>query len=297
MMRLIMIRLSLLLLLILFSNPLFAASLTGYQILERMEHYQRSITDSSFVESRLSSCRYGIKNSKIACVEKPRIKLLEAVGVNEGEKKRDTRSVTIVLAPADEKGVGMLNHTYDEPGKDNETWLYLSALGRIKRIASGNSDDQSEPASLFGSEFSTEDLDTGKLDEYDIQLREQTEIFGRPVWKIETIPNPERAKKTRYGRSIYYVDQQRFVALRVDMFDRQGREIKRLMASSIEQVNNVWVARSLTMLNLISHRLSNMVRNKIALDVKIQADFLSQRTLTDVAFRERELEKLRSQVK
>jgi hypothetical protein len=219
------------------------------------------------------------------------------VGINYGPAKKDTKTVTLVEAPAAEKGVGMLNFTYDEPGKDNETWLYLSALGKVKRIASGNSEDDSEPASLFGSEFTTEDTDTGKLDDYTINILEETVEAGRPVWKIETLPNAERARKTRYARTVLYVDKERYVSLRAEMYDKQAKEIKRLLTSKVDEIKGVWTARSQTMLNLVTNRLSNMVRTEINTGVSIPEDFLTQRTLTDVAFRETTLEKLRSQLK
>ncbi|HBN14169.1 MAG: outer membrane lipoprotein-sorting protein, partial [Gammaproteobacteria bacterium] len=180
--------------------------------------------------------------------------------------------------------------------QDNETWLYLSALGQVKRIASGNSDDDSEAASIFGSEFTTEDQDTGKLEDYEISILEETSESGRDVWKIETIPNAERARKTRYARTVQYVDKERFVVLRADMYDDQGREIKRLMASRVEQINGTWVARSLTMMNLVANRLSNMAILEINTGLDIPEQFLTPRTLTDVAFREAELSRLREQV-
>lgn len=269
---------------------------TGREILEKMEEYQRSITDSAFVKSRLSSCKYGLKDKKITCAESPRVKILEAVGINDGAERKDTKSVTLVLAPPAEKGIGMLNFTYDEAGRDNETWLYLSALGAVKRIANGNPDEDSESASIFGSEFTVEDLDTGKLDEYEINILEETTEGGREVWKIETVPNIDRAKKTRYGRRVLYVDKERYVPLRVELYDKQGKEIKRLLSSNIEQINNVWIAKSQTMMNLVDDRLSNLARLKINIGVSIPGGFLSQRTLTDAAFREAKLGVLRTQV-
>ena len=29
----------------------------------------------------------------------------------------------------------MLTYQYDDPGRDTESWLYLSALGKVKRMA------------------------------------------------------------------------------------------------------------------------------------------------------------------
>ena len=190
----------------------------------------------------------------------------------------------------------MLSYGYDEAGRDNETWLYLSTLGRVKRIASGDSDEETEPASLFGSEFTTEDTDTGKLEEYSFNVLEETTTSGREVWKIEMIPSEERAKKTRYSRQVHYVDKERFVTLRSEMYDRYDKEIKRLMAARVELVNDIWMSRSLTMMNLVTNRLSNMAFVEIYTDLAIEDDFLTQRTLTDAAYRETELEKLRAQL-
>ena len=272
------------------------SQLSGREILERVEDNQRAVSDAAFNRIQLSSCRFGLQNNQITCAERPRVKALESVSINTGDDNRDTQSISIVLEPAPERGIGMLSYAYDDPGRDNETWLYLSALGQVKRIASGNSDDDSESASLFGSEFTTEDQDTGKLEEYDINILEESTESGREVWVIETIPNADRARKTRYARTVQYIDKERFVVLRADMYDRQGREIKRLMASRIEQVNGVWTARSLTMMNLVANRLSNMAILEINTGIDVAENFLTPRTLTDVAFREAELSRIRAQV-
>ncbi len=271
--------------------------LTGRDILEKMEDFQRQNSNSAFNRMQMSSCLYGVKNKKITCAERPRIKALESVAINYGSNNKDTKSVFIVLEPAAEKGIGMLSYVYDDPKRDNETWLYLSALGKVKRIASGNSDDDSEPGSFFGSEFTTEDMDNGKLDEYEINVLEETTTAGRPVWKIESIPNEDRARKTRYGRSVTYVDKERFVVLRNELYDKYGQEVKRSLASKVEKVNGVWTARSITMMNLATNRLSNIAVLEINTGIDIPDEFLTQRTLTDVAFRESELDKLRSQIK
>jgi len=276
--------------------PLATAQESPREILEKVEDALRSTSDSAFNRIQLSSCQFGIRDNQITCAERARIKALESVGVNFGTDNKDTKSVAIVLEPPAERGIGMLSITYDDATQDNETWLYLSALGTVKRIASGNSDDDTEPASLFGSEFTTEDQDTGKLDEYTLTLLEETTEGGREVWKIESIPSEARARKTRYARIVQYIDKERYVALRADMYDEHGREIKRLLASRVELVNAVWVARSLTMMNLVSNRLSNMAILEINTGIDVPEDFLSQRTLTDVAFRETELQKLRAQI-
>ena len=273
-----------------------AQELSGLEIMQLVDDANRRQNDSSFNRMQLSSCKFGVTDGRITCAERPRVKSLESVSKNYGDELKDTKSVTITLEPAAERGIGMLSYGYDEAGRDNETWLYLSTLGRVKRIASGDSDEETEPASLFGSEFTTEDTDTGKLEEYSFNVLEETTTSGREVWKIEMIPNEERARKTRYSRQVHYVDKERFVTLRSEMYDRYDKEIKRLMAARVELVNDIWMSRSLTMMNLVTNRLSNMAFIEIYTDLAIEDEFLTQRTLTDAAYRETELEKLRAQL-
>ena len=282
--------------LITFAGNILGQDLNGFDIMKLVDDAQRASNDSSFNRMQLSSCKFGVTDGRITCAERPRVKSLESVAKNYGPELMDTKSVTITIEPAAERGGGMLSFAYDETGRDNETWLYLSALGRVKRIASGDSDEETEPASLFGSEFTTEDTETGKLEEYTINILEETTTAGRDVWKIEMIPNEERARKTRYSRQVHYIDKERYVGLRSEMYDQYGKEVKRLMASRVELVNDIWMARSLTMMNLVTNRLSNMAFVEIYTDLDIQDEFLTQRTLTDAAYRETELENLRAQL-
>ena len=123
-----------------------AQELSGREIMQLVDDANRRQNDSSFSRMQLSSCKFGVTDGRITCAERPRVKSLESVSKNYGDELKDTKSVTITLEPAAERGIGMLSYGYDEAGRDNETWLYLSTLGRVKRIASGDSDEETEPA-------------------------------------------------------------------------------------------------------------------------------------------------------
>lgn len=277
-------------------TPATAADLSAREVVQKMDDTRRASTDSSFNRMKLTTCKYGVKNSKLKCVEKPRVKLLESAQINMGVDNKDSKSIAIVLQPASEKGIGMLSWTYDASDRDNETWLYLSALGKVKRIAAG-SDEDSEPTSLFGSEITTEDMETGKLDDYTYTLLEEGDYKGRPVYVIESVATPERMKKTRYSKAQTWVDAERFVALKVQMYDKQGNLVKRMQVGKMELINDIWVTRSLTMFNLVAQRLTNMKLEAITFGVEIDEEFLTQRALTDAAFRQSHLGKLREQAK
>jgi len=271
------------------------AELSARELVQKMDDNQLQTTKSSFNLMQLTSCKYGTKNGKLKCVEKPRIKVLESAQINTGPNNKDSKSIAIIVEPASERGIGMLSYSYDDSDKDNETWLYLSALGKVKRIAAGSDDQETEPTSMFGSEISTEDQETGKLDDYTYSILQRGQYKGRPVAVIESVPTAQRLKSTRYGKVRTWVDTERFISLKIQMFDKRDNAIKQVSVSKIEKINGIWLARSMTFKNLVSQRLTNMKIKAITFGLDIDAAFLTQRALTDQAFRQRHLQALRAQ--
>ena len=272
-------------------------SKTGRDIMERVDANSRQRSEAVFSLLKMSTCKYGIKNKKVKCTQLPTIKVIESVAINTGLNQKDTKSIAFIREPPAEKGVGMLVYTYDEMGKDNETWLYLSALGKVKRIVSSNSDADSEPVSIFGSEFTNQDQETGKLNDYSFKLLKEGEFKKSRVAIIEQVPRPHRMFKSRYSKSILWVDLDKNLVIKAKMYDKKGTEIRRLIAGKIEKKNNVWLARSTTILNLNTKRLSNMRLVSINFGMEITSDIFSKRSLTDKAFRETRLNIIRSQKK
>lgn len=269
--------------------------LSARDIMQRMDDNQRKTTASAFTRMKLTTCKFGYKDSKIKCVEKPRIKVIESVQINTGVDNKDTRAIAIIIEPASERGIGMLSYSYDNPDRENETWIYLSALRKVMRISVNRRDDEGEPANLFGTEISTEDRESGNIDDYTYTLLERGEYRGRPVAIIESVPKPHQVQKSSYGKTRTWVDTERFIALKIQMFDKNDNPIKRVDVGKIEKINGVWLGRSLTFINSVSQRLTNMKLEAINFDIVIDPSFLTQRTLTDQAFRERYLNILREQ--
>ncbi len=274
-----------------------AAAQDARAIMERMDANARAQNDSSFSVMQLSTCRFGISGGKVKCVSRPTIKVIESASFNTGPGKRDSKSIVFILEPAAERGIGMLSYIYDSPDKDNETWLYLSALGKVKRVVASSSDADSEPVSLFGSEFTTEDQETGKLDDYTYRLLDTVTYGGRKAHVIERVPTPARARKTRYAKTLLWVDARRYIMLKAQMYDGRGKEIRRVITGKVQKINGLWVPRSITIMNLVTNRLSNMSLKELYFGVKIDPELMTRRSLTDKAFRERQLAALRAQAR
>ena len=144
------------------------------QIMGKVDENIRARNESVFTVLKLSTCKYGISENKIKCSKTPTIKQIESIAINTGPDGKDSKSIAFIQDPPSERGIGMLSYNYDDSNKDNETWLYLSAFGKIKRIVSSNSDADAEPVAIFGSEFTSEDQESGKINDYNYKLLKET---------------------------------------------------------------------------------------------------------------------------
>ena len=66
---------------ILFLLPLqsIAQDLSAREIMEKLEDTRRATSNSALSRMQLSTCKFGVREGKITCAERPRVKSLESV--------------------------------------------------------------------------------------------------------------------------------------------------------------------------------------------------------------------------
>lgn len=274
----------------------FLMAETGRDIMIKVDKVLRESYTSTIQNVKLSTCKYIIKDQKLKCAEEARVKVLQSIQKDFGVDNKDSRSIAFILEPVSDKGIATLTYDYDDPAKDADTWIYLPAFGKVKRLLS-SSEESEESGSFFGSEFSVEDMENKKIDDFTYNIIREETFDQRPVWVIESIPTERKAKKSKYSKILSWVDKERFIVLKDDMYNRQGMLYKQLTKRNIELIDNVWLARKATMINLISRRATNMELLSAAFNMPVSDEFFTQRTMTDFAFREKNLKDLRSNFK
>ena len=242
---------------------------------------------------RLSTCAVIKKGKKIICKSTPRVKVMDMIRKDYGPNEKGHKTVTIIIEPAGEKGIGFLQYDYEQKDKETDQWLYLSALGKVKRIVSGN-ENEPKTGSFFGSELSYEDMEKRHIDNYTYQILGRETYTKRPCFVIESVPVKEKAIKSNYSKSIDWVDQDRHMILKSILFNRQGKKFKKIYFGKIKKISNILVPMQVAVLNLETGRRTLMSYETIALNVNVDDDFLTQRTLTDGAFRKSHLKKYQS---
>jgi outer membrane lipoprotein-sorting protein len=146
------------------------------------------------------------------------------------------KSLIVFDRPPDVKGTALL--TYSHKQGDDDQWLYLPALARVKRISSSN---KSGP--FMGSEFAYEDLSSQEVEKYTYRFLREEELDGKMMFVSERYPvDPDSG----YTRQVTWVDQEEYRPFKIEFYDRKESLLKTLVFRKYKQyLGRFWRAHEM----------------------------------------------------
>ena len=165
---------------------------------------------------------------------KKRVRKLKSFSKDKGE---DTMGLMFFLHPADVKDTAFLTYDYDDGAKDDDQWLFLPALRKTKRIASGD-----KTGSFMGSDFSYADMTGRELENYDFTLLKESKVGDHEVWLIQSVPrNKEVIDRFGYTKSVSFVRKDNYVVIRAVNWVKVGKKLKYLDVKKLDLIEKIWV--------------------------------------------------------
>lgn len=146
-------------------------------------------------------------------------------------------SLMFFLHPADVKDTAFLTYDYDDPNRDDDQWLFLPELHKVKRIASSD-----KSGSFMGSDLNYSDMTDRELEDYDFSLKKEMTVRGHKVWMIESIPRtPEVIDETGYTKSLLFVRQDNYFVVRAVNWVQNKTYLKYMDVVELKQIDGIWV--------------------------------------------------------
>src|SRR5882672_8754605 len=128
------------------------------------------------------------------------------------------KSLIVFDQPKDVAGTALL--TWTHKAADDDRWLYLPALKRVKRIASTN---KSGP--FMGSEFAYEDLGSQEPEKYTYKYLRDESLDGKDVYVFERYP---KGTDSGYTREVVWMDKAEYRPWKLEYYDRKQSLLKTL---------------------------------------------------------------------
>ena len=158
------------------------------------------------------------------------------------DKGEDTLKLIFFTTPVDVRNTGFLTWDYRKGDRDDDQWLYLPELKKVKRIASAD-----KSGAFMGSDFSYADMTRRVVSEWNYKLLKTDTVRGNACWLIEATP-VNKIVQDRYGykKSILFIRKDIFMMCRAVHWLDEGNKIKYVDLPQIREINGIWTAVQIT---------------------------------------------------
>jgi outer membrane lipoprotein-sorting protein len=241
----------------LFSYGAFAQDLSGYDIMKLADDRYTGDTAQYKLRMTLSSDRGA-----------PRLREVSYYFKDYG----DTDKILMVFqSPRDVAGTGYLSFSYDDESKDEDMWLYLPAMRRVRRITGSGKGD-----SFMGTDFTYEDMGSRSLARDTFSFQGEEAIDGEVCRVVEALP---KDKSDPYGRRVIWVRKDSNIIAAADYYDRQGKLLKTLRVSDIRKIDGIWTARKMEMTNVQDKHSTLIEMSEIKFNIPLEDNLFDVTTL------------------
>ena len=185
-----------------------------------------------------------ISNMKMILIDKHNHKRIRDLKVYTKTRGTDTLKLMFFLTPTDVKDTAFLTYDYEDSNADDDQWLYLPALQKVKRIASSD-----KSSSFMGSDFTYSDMTSRNVEDYNYKIMKETKVQGHKVWQLLVTPKSEKTvQETGYTKSIMFVRQDNFVVIQALNYIKAGNKLKYMMVKDLELIDGIWSVKEMHMI-------------------------------------------------
>jgi hypothetical protein len=173
---------------------------------------------------------------------------------SKDDAKGNKRTVIVFQNPASVKGTRFL--TVENSGKEDDRWIFLPSLGRVRRIAASEGS-----GSFVGTDFSYDDISSAnrKADLDNHKLLREENLNGRSCYVIESIP---KDSSYQYSKMIQWIDKETKANYRVELYDKRSTHVKTLESMDFKDVQGRLTAL-LTRMSTLTAGTSTDLRSDI----------------------------------
>lgn len=238
-----------------------AAALTALEIMDRSEHVNDSDNEVNTLDMTLTNRRGQTRQRQMR-------------GWSLQVDRDNEKQLVRFEEPADVKGVGLL--TWEHADRDDDQWLYLPALRKVRRISSADQAD-----SFMGTDFSFEDMRSEELAEHTYTILREETVGGRPCWVIQAVPSTDaQREESGYGRRVMWIDRERFLRIKGEYYDKKGTLLKTLETSEYEELGGgLWRTNRLVMKNVQKNHQTELVFTVREVNTDMDAGLFTERYL------------------
>jgi len=240
------------------TGTVVGSELSGREIMEKVYNRDEG-------EDRISTLRMVLVN-KFGDQRSREIKQFEK-NFGPVEKK-----IMFFLSPRDVRNTSFMNWSYDkERAHDDDQWIHLPALRKVKRISAENRGDY-----FMGSDFTYDDLGDRGLDDDRHTLLKTEEIKGETCYVVESVP---REPNYMYAKTISWVMKDKWIGVKKEFYDSAGKLLKVLSVKKYQEIQGILTILEAQMHNVQTGHKTIMETSDVQYNTGVKDDLFSERMM------------------
>ena len=198
---------------------------------------------------------------------------VEAYQKKRNEEREDR--LFLFTFPPSVKGTGLLVHSFLNDEED-KMWIYLPAVGKIKRVNLSTSGG----GYFMGSDFTYSDLISTSREELMYEIRSDGVVNGENCYVVE-VAGATRNIQRRFGysRETHYIRKSDFVLIKVDFYDMAGDLLKTLSVHKVQELGPYRYPSHVMMENHQTGHSSEIMFDNIQTTDNLPDSYFTQRYL------------------
>lgn len=191
----------------------------------------------------------------------------------------EDKSLMYFRKPAADEGTAFL--TWEHKNEDDDQWLYLPALKKVRRISAAE-----KHKSFMGTDFSYNDIAAPHPDEFVHKPSGEEKVDGKDCYLVESIHKTytgdkdyKNRKKYQYSKILSWICKDNYILMKARMFDEQGHDDKEFHARDIKKIDGIWTSLIMEMEDLRTGHRTVLTITDIRYNIGLKDSFFGQREL------------------
>ncbi len=193
------------------------------------------------------------------------------------KRKNENREDRLFLFtfPPSVKGTGLLVNSYFDREEDR-MWIYLPAVGKIKRVNLSTAGG----GYFMGSDFTYSDLISAGREEFQFDLIGESNVHGQDCFVIgRKGKTKEIQRKYGYSRDERFIRKSDYVPVKIVFYDLAGDLLKELSVKKVHVMGQCRYPSHVIMENKQTGHSSEIVFEELESPSDIQDEYFTQRYL------------------
>ena len=190
----------------------------------------------------------------------------------------EKRTAIFYLSPRNIKDTAFLTYDYASANVDDDQWLYLPAMRKVRRISAANRGDY-----FLGTDFTYEDIKKEtkiSVEDYSHRTIGEETVDGHHTYIVEGTPvNEAIARELGYSKVKLWIDNKIWMTRKTEFFDMRRNHLKTIHTRDVKNIQGIWTAHHLEVNNHKSGHKTEFVFSNIDYQTEVSDDIFTERAL------------------